>query len=117
METPDLKTQVQKAKKLADKIREIVKKEWFTIYDIVDNSTTSHDGAKGALTFLARLGFIKTESREGKFHHKLLFTAKEREEIIDAQIMVAEQDIKASQENIKYLKELRKIKTSVLVKV
>lgn len=112
----DLKTQVAEAKKLADNIREAVKKEWFTIYDIVKKSG-SHDEAKMALSSLAHYGFLKTVSNNGKFTHKLLFTTKEREEGIDEQILRVEQEIKVFESEMARLKELKKIKTSPLVSV
>ncbi len=113
----NLKTQVAEAKKLADKIREVVKKEWFSIYDIVNNSAISHDEAKGALSNLALYGFLKTVSTEGKFSHKLLFTTKERGEGIEEQISRVEQEIKVFQTEIHRLKELKEINVSPLVKV
>ncbi len=53
----DLETQVQEAKKLADKIREKVKQGEFTLYDIVNNSNVGHDEAKAVLNNLATYGF------------------------------------------------------------
>lgn len=109
-----LETQVAEAKKLAGKIREAIKQEWFTIYDIVKKSG-SHDEAKIALSSLAHYGFLKTVSENGKFSHKLLFTTKEREEGIDDQILRIEQEIKIFQTEIERLKELKGIKTSPLI--
>lgn len=117
MEQPDLETQVKEAKKLADKVREAVKKEWFTIYDIVNNSVISHDIAKNVLNNLATYGFLKTVSSNGKFTHKLLFSKKEREEGLEEQILRAGQEIKVFKSEIQRLKELKKIKTSPLISV
>jgi len=112
----NLEAEVKTANDLANKIRAVVKKEWFTIHDLVNCSNVGHEQAKGSLNHLALYGFIKTISEDNKYKHKILSNQVEREEIIQNGIENLEEDIKSLKEKKDYLINLKKVKISSLIK-
>ena len=82
MSEKTLQQQVSEAKKLADKISGIIKKDWFTTNELVNKSNTGHEQAKQMLLHLGQYGLVKTESKDDKWKHKIVRETAERNEFI-----------------------------------
>lgn len=112
-----LQKSVGEAKKLADKIYGIVKKDWFTTNEFVNKSNTGHDQAKALFNQLGQYALLASESRDGKIRHKIIFNNEDRSELIQVQIDKLHKEITFLKQRVDYLNTLKKIKISVLIKV
>lgn len=112
-----LEKSVKEAVELSNKIWGIVKKDWFTTNELVNKSNTGHEQAKQILNHLGQYGLLITESKDGKFRHKIIFNNKDREELIQVQIDKLNKEIEFLKQRTEYLAELKKTRISFLIKV
>lgn len=110
----ELSKQLQEAVNLRSKIHGIVKAEWFTTNELVNKSNVGHEQAKEMLTHLGEFAFLKTESRDKKWKHNLIYDNVERKKMIDASINNLNSNIQFLVGRIERLKEMKD--TSLLIK-
>lgn len=110
----ELKKQLQEAVKLRSKIFDIIMKEWFTTNELVNKSNIGHEQAKEMLTHLGEFAFLKTESRDKKWKHKLIYDTEERKKMIEQSINQLNTNIQFLLKRVEYLKEMKD--ASLLIK-
>lgn len=112
---PTLQEQTTKAQRLAEDIKKLTKTEWFTVYDVVNNSNAGHDEIKSHLSTLGFYGFLEIRHIENKSQFKIILDQKERTDIIQTEIDGANKRLNHVKAEKKFFEDLKKTKISLKI--